>query len=71
MPWRNSGLPPLVNGREGCLMNSIQYLNVSHMRSIRKIQQKRNDVRVRYVYEFRVEPQTDKILVVQVGEEPI
>jgi hypothetical protein len=52
-------------------MNSIQYLNVSHIRSIRKIQQKRNDLRVRYVYEFRVEPQTGKILVVQVGEEPI
>lgn len=52
-------------------MNSIQYLNVSHIRSIRKIQRKRNDIKVRKVYEFRVEPQTGKILVVCMGEEPL
>ena len=30
-PWRETRLPLLVNGREGCLMNSMQYLNMSHL----------------------------------------
>ena len=36
-PWRETRLPLLVNGREGCLMNSMQYLNMSHLQSIQKV----------------------------------
>ena len=36
-PWRETKLPWLINGREGCLMNSMTYLNKSHLQSIHKV----------------------------------
>ena len=36
-PWRETKLPWLINGRESCLMNSMTYLNRSHLQSINVI----------------------------------
>ena len=72
LPWRQCGLPALINNREGSLMNSIQYVNQAHMRTIKKIKHAReNQVTRRFVHEFREDPQTGTIGVFQLGDEPI
>ena len=57
-PWRETKLPWLINGREGCLMNSMTYLNKSHLQSIHKV--KRLALRQRkpkQVFQFTINAQ--------------
>ena len=54
-PWRETRLPLLINGREGCLMNSMQYLNMSHLQSIQKVNRlSREQRQTKRVFTFRV-----------------
>lgn len=37
VPWRETHLPLLINGREGSLMNHIQFVNKCHLVSLQKV----------------------------------
>jgi hypothetical protein len=73
VPWRETHLPMLVNGREGSLMNHIQFVNQCHLVSLQKVQSllssRKEPFNVALVYEFVIDS-AGKLVLQYSGTQP-
>jgi hypothetical protein len=67
MPWRETGLPTLINSRVANLLTSTQFVNKSYKQMLDKIREQRDSVNTRQVIEFVVDNNFGKMFIRHVG----